>query len=94
VFCAALLLLRKTGAPPSGRLNLTPEKKVLGSCRKVMIKYAIMKTKKDLDGKSLYGPGKDLWKGEDVQEFVDCLREGRTRCAKTVRNKRKPKLIQ
>jgi hypothetical protein len=46
-----------------------------------MIKYAIMKTKKDLDGKSLYGPGKDLWKGEYVQEFVDCLREGRVLAA-------------
>jgi hypothetical protein len=81
VFCAALLLLRKTGAPPSGRLNLTPEKKVLGSCRKVMIKYAIMKTKRktesqkrapgtEKDLSALYGSGKGLLQDQDAQEYV------------------------
>jgi len=33
--------------------------------------------KKALDWKPLYGLGKDLWKGEDAQAYVDRLREGR-----------------
>ena len=77
------------------RQRTPSEKKVLGSCRKVMIKYAIMNTKKDLDRKPLYGRCKHLCKGEDAQEFIDRLREGRVlACAKIVRNKRKPILIQ
>jgi len=33
--------------------------------------------KKELDWKNLYGLGKGLWKGEDVQEYVNRLREER-----------------
>ncbi|MHB8204522.1 MAG: hypothetical protein ACYDHG_12570 [Desulfomonilaceae bacterium] len=31
----------------------------------------------ELDWKNLYGVGKDLWKNEDAQEYVDRLREDR-----------------
>ncbi len=33
--------------------------------------------KKELDWKNLYGLGKGLWKGEDAQDYVNHLREGR-----------------
>lgn len=33
--------------------------------------------KKKLDWKNLYGLGKELWKDEDAQEYVDRLREDR-----------------
>ena len=33
--------------------------------------------KKELDWKGLYGLGKGLWKGEDAQEYLNRLREGR-----------------
>lgn len=33
--------------------------------------------KKKLDWKELYGLGKNLWKGEDAQEYVNRLREDR-----------------
>ncbi len=33
--------------------------------------------KKQLDWASLYGLGKELWKGEDSQEYVNRLREDR-----------------
>ena len=36
-----------------------------------------MKTKKGQDWKPLYGLGKDLWKDEDAQEYVNQLREDR-----------------
>ena len=42
-----------------------------------MIKYEIMKTKRNLDWKPLYGTGKELWKGGDAQEHVNRLREDR-----------------
>ena len=31
----------------------------------------------ELEWKNLYGIGKDLWKNEDAQEYVDRLREDR-----------------
>lgn len=34
-------------------------------------------SKKKLDWKELYGLGKNLWKGEDAQEYVNRLREDR-----------------
>lgn len=46
----------------------------------------IMKTKKDLGWKPLYGLGKDLWKGEDAQEYVDRLREDRKPASTKVRS--------
>ena len=33
--------------------------------------------KKELDWKNLYGLGAGLWKGEDAQKYVNCLREDR-----------------
>lgn len=33
--------------------------------------------KKELDWNKLYGLGKDLWKGEDAQVYVNRLREDR-----------------
>lgn len=33
--------------------------------------------KKELDWANLYGLGKELWKGEDAQEYVSRLRENR-----------------
>jgi hypothetical protein len=34
-------------------------------------------TKKKLDWKELYGLGKNMWKGEDAQDYVNHLREDR-----------------
>lgn len=36
-----------------------------------------VKIKRELDWKRLYGLGKDLWKGEDAQEYVNRMREDR-----------------
>ena len=36
-----------------------------------------MAVKKEIDWRGLYGLGKGLWKGEDAQEYVDCLRENK-----------------
>jgi len=55
---------------PSGRLNLNLEKKVLGSCRKVMIKYAIMKTKKDLTGSLFTAPEKTYGKARTRRNLL------------------------
>ena len=33
--------------------------------------------KKELDWNKLYGLGKELWRGEDAQEYVNRLREDR-----------------
>ncbi|MCR4322175.1 MAG: hypothetical protein NUV74_17795 [Candidatus Brocadiaceae bacterium] len=32
-------------------------------------------TKKELDWNKLYGLGKGLWKGEDAQKHINCLRQ-------------------
>lgn len=41
------------------------------------IKKKYVSVKKELDWKKLYGLGKGLWKKEDAQGFVNCLREER-----------------
>lgn len=58
--------------------RLTPEEQI-----KLVEKLAhqISKTclgiKKELDFQKLYGMGKELWKGEDAQDYVNRLREDR-----------------
>ncbi len=37
-----------------------------------------LEVKKELDWDKLYGVGKELWKGEDAQDYVNRLREDRT----------------
>jgi hypothetical protein len=58
--------------------KLTPQeqlKLVKRLTRRLRKKY--VSVKKELEWKELYGLGKGLWKKEDAQGFVDCLREER-----------------
>ncbi len=41
------------------------------------IRKAERAVRKELDWNKLYGLGKELWKGEDAQEYVNRLREDR-----------------
>lgn len=44
---------------------------------KIAPRSSVDEHEKKLDWKELYGLGKGLWKTEDAQEFVNCLREER-----------------
>ncbi|MBS4028937.1 MAG: hypothetical protein KGZ58_09895 [Ignavibacteriales bacterium] len=41
------------------------------------LRRANLSEKKEMDWNELYGLGKDVWKGEDAQDFVNQLRKER-----------------
>lgn len=58
------------------RLTSQEQLKLLGRLVRQLRKSGIP-MKKELSWSKLYGLGKELWKGEDAQEYVNQLREER-----------------
>jgi len=58
------------------KLDPKDQLKLMEKIAHLLIKSDLI-TKKELDWNELYGLGKDLWNGEDAQEYVNRSREER-----------------
>ena len=56
------------------RLTLEDQLKLVEKLARQLRKTGLA-TKKELDWNKLYGLGKGLWKGEDAQKHINCLRQ-------------------